>query len=337
MQTQFRIIAVLALVAISSIAKAEEHDVVTLKSGNRLMGSVNSLSRGTLSFSIAGAGDVDINWSNTETLESVTVLDVELRSGRKVRGTLRTPSPGKLEIKEDGNTEIVDKADVVWMLPIGTTFLKRTSGSIDAGIAALQASSELDVSINAEASNRTKNYLTGATYSSLLRRRNEANSQWRNYFQINSRRYLGDRWFVLGKLGLEQDQQLDLDLRTLIYGAIGRTIIQTNATVLSVYGGMDYDRENYDGFPISNSPEGLGSVEWDWFDAGSRTALTSKATTYVTLNRERVRLELTSELRHDLPRSFYGAVGVFESYDSDAPPGKRSNDAGLTITFGRSF
>src|SRR5512133_3294854 len=143
MQTPLRICVVLALVTISSIAKGEEHDVIKLKSGNRLVGSVTQLSRGTLSFSIDGAGAVDINWNNAESLESVTVLDVELKSGKRLRGTLSTPSPGKLEIKADGNAQIVDKAEVVWMLPIATTFLKRTSGSIDFGLAALQANSEV--------------------------------------------------------------------------------------------------------------------------------------------------------------------------------------------------
>jgi hypothetical protein len=142
---------------------------------------------------------------------------------------------------------------------------------------------------------------------------------------------------VLGNLGIEQDQRLDLDLRSVVYGAVGRTLIQSNRTIVAVYGGVDYNRENYGGFPISNSSEGLGAVEWDWFDPGSKTELLSKATTYLTLNRQRVRLEFKSELRHDLPRNFYGAVGVFESFDSDAPAGQHNNDAGLTITFGRSF
>jgi len=337
MRTSLRIFAVFALVAVSLMAKAAEHDVVTLKNGNRLVGSVTELSRGTLSFSIDGAGSVDMNWSNAESLVTVAVLDVELASGKRLRGTLSTPSPGKLEIKADGNTQIVDMTEVVWMLPIATTFLKRTSGSIDGGLAALQADSELDITLNADALNRTKNSLTEGSYASLLRRRNDVNSQWRNYFQINSRRYFGNRWFVLGKVAIEQDERLDLDIRSLVYGAIGRTIIQTNRTILAVHGGVDYDRENYDGFPISNTSEGLGSVEWDWFDAGSRTELESKATTYVTLNRQRVRLELTSELRHDLPKNFYGAIGVFESFDSDPHTAQHNNDAGLTITFGRSF
>jgi hypothetical protein len=319
------------------MAKAAEHDVVKLKSGNRLFGTVTKLSRGTLSFSIEGAGGVDITWSNVESLESVTVLDVELASGQRLKGTLGTQLPGKLEIKSAGNSQVVDMKEVVWMLPIATTFLKRTSGSIDGGLAALQANSEVDVTVDAEFSNRTRNYLTEGSFSSLLRRRNEENSQWRNYFDLNSRRYFGNRWFVLGNLGIEQDQRLDLDLRTVVYGAFGRTLIQSNRTIFAVYGGVDYDRENYGGFPISNSSEGLGAVEWDWFDAGSKTELLSKATTYLTLNRQRVRLEFKTELRHDLPKNFYGAVGVFESYDSDPPSNQHNNDAGLTITFGRSF
>jgi len=336
MRAMVRTFTLHLMVVIASTAYAAEHDTVVLKNGDRLLGSVSSLSRGELSFSIDGAGSVDINWSNIESVETITPLDVELSSGAKLRGTLHSPAPGKLEVKTDTTPQVVEMNEVVRITSIAANFADRTSGSIDVGFDFLQANTEFDLTLNAEAENRTTNYLTEASYETILRHLNGENAQWRNNFELGSRRFLPHRWFVLGRFQLEQDQLLDLDLRTLVYGAVGRYLIQSNRSLLGVHGGIDYDRENYGGLPIDNSPEALGNVEWDWFDIGGKTEFESKATTYITLNRSRLRFEASGQLRHDLTKHYYGALEVFESFDTDSHRGK-NNDVGVSIAIGRSF
>src|SRR5262245_14678134 len=68
-----------------------QNDVVELTTGNRLIGTIRSLYRGELRFSIAGAGTVNINWSNVEVLESARMMDVELASGERLSGAVSSP------------------------------------------------------------------------------------------------------------------------------------------------------------------------------------------------------------------------------------------------------
>ncbi len=337
MQAMARTWTLLTILAFLSTAYAAEHDVVVLTSGNRMTGSVTELSRGELSFDIDGAGTVEINWNNVVSLESSKVLDVELRSGQRFTGSITTPSPGKLEVRSSAGTQGVDLKDVIRIKPIEATFVERTSGSIDGGFSYLQAGNEFDWTLEADAENRTKNYLSTASFDTLLRRREGANDQMRNNFALASRRFLPNRWFVLGHFGVQEDQELDLDLRTLAYGAIGRNLVQSNRTILAVDGGIDWNHEGYGGFPTSNSPEALGTLEWDWFELGGRTELLTEASTFITLNRARTRFELKIDVRHDLVRKFYGEIGLFESFDSSPPNGLHNNDFGITLTIGRSF
>jgi len=87
----------LLLLAATGAAHAQ-NDVVELTTGNRLFGTIGSLYRGELRFSIAGAGTVNINWSNVELLESARVMDVELASGERLSGAVRSPSAKQLEV-----------------------------------------------------------------------------------------------------------------------------------------------------------------------------------------------------------------------------------------------
>src|SRR5262245_65075384 len=99
-QTAFRLVLmVFAALTLSNRVYAVQADTLVLSSGNRVTGSVSGLSRGELSFDIDGAGEVAIDWKNVESLESSRKLDVDLRSGERVSGTIRSPQPGQLEVR----------------------------------------------------------------------------------------------------------------------------------------------------------------------------------------------------------------------------------------------
>lgn len=330
-------LAVLSLLLIAISASASEPDVVVVKSGNRMTGSLSELSSGTLSFSIEGAGSVDIDWHNVVSLVSSQNLDVHMASGVRYSGTISSPSDGKLEIKTASGAKVVDMKDVVLIKPVEATFGQRTSGSVDVGFDVLQANDEIDLTLNAEAENRTKNWLTQTSYESLVRRLNGGNTQLRNFFNIGSRRFLSNRWFVLGQFDIQQDQELDLDLRTLVSGSLGRTLVQNNHAVFSAYAGLDYNHENYGGEPTSNTGEALAALEWDLFGDGGKTEWLTEAKSYYALNQARVRLQLDTDIKRYIFRKIYGKINFFETFDSKPPVAQEGNDYGLTITIGRSF
>lgn len=345
MRTVLCRLTAVVLLAIAATSHAPAEDLVVLTSGNRMTGTVRHLTRGQLNFSIDGVGRVDIDWHNVETLRSVQRLDIELASGERLTGSIAATPPGKIEVTgaTGGATgpKMIDLNDVVRINPIEATFRERTTGSVDLGLDLLAANDEIDWTFNIAAENRTKNYLTEASLSSLVRRHNDETAQQRNRFEIGSRRFLANRWFALGLFEAEEDRELDLDLRVLVGAAMGRTLIQSNRTLFAVYGGLDIAHEEFRGVSQSDDEvvEALAAVEWDWFELGSDgdTALLMKATTYVAPDDGRVRFNLDGSLRHDIASDYYLSLNVYESYNSDPPAGLEKSDLGVAITFGRSF
>jgi hypothetical protein len=339
-------LTLLFLVFAAALAYADEPDVVAIESGNRMTGTIRGLSRGQLSFSVQGgsrgARTISIDWENVVSLKSGTTFDVELSSGKRFAGSLDTPSKDKLEIKTASGPQTVDKKDVIRIAPIQATFRQRTEGSLSAGLDLLQANSEFDLTLEGEVKNRTKNFLSEASLESLVRRSNGTNTQTRNYFDIGTRRFLHDRWFVIGQFDVQQDKSMDLDLRLLAKGGVGRTLFQSNRTTFAAYGGFDYNAERYGAVPgTARSPEALGAVEWDLFDFAGRTELFTNATTFIALDQSRARFELDTGFEHSFFHNafwdFNWGAHFFETYDSKPPAGDRNNDSGLALTLGWSF
>jgi hypothetical protein len=338
MRKKLWIIIFFALVsAVSTFAEGPA--VVVLTSGNRMTGSVSECSRGNLEFSVDGAGTIDIDWGNVASLESTQDLDVELSSGERAQGQIVSIKGDKLEVKTANGITSLEKKNVVRIMPVSATFAERTSGSIDLGFNFFQAQDEGNLTLHAEAEHKTHKSLTNATFFTLLNRRDDADLETRNKFTLGSRRYLGNKNFVLGEFEVHESTQLDIDSRILAKGAFGRTLVQNNRQIFAIYGGLDYDREQYAELASSQSSgEVLGSLEWDIFESGGKTELETHATTYVSFDRARVRLELDTGLRRNLSRNYYWNVHLFEDFDSNPPTAvTHQNDFGIAVGIGRSF
>jgi hypothetical protein len=319
-------------------AQQVDRDVVVLTTDNRLEGEVIGLSRGELAFSIDGAGRVDIDWNNVETLTSARAFDVELESGERLSGSIFSPSAGRLAVTAGTTPATVDTEQVVRITPLAATATDRTSGYVDFGLDFLTANDELDLRINAEVENVMRNFITTFSMDSIVSKVDDETAQRRNYFQLASRRLLENRWFVVGRLHLEEDLELDLDSRTLLGFGGGRTLLQSNRAVVALYGGLAADRERYRGIPgTDETAEAFVTVEWDWFELGADTQVSTNATTYFSFDRSRRRVELDASLRRSIVGNVHWSVSLYESYDSDPPEGLENSDLGLSFAIGRSF
>ncbi|HEY8521527.1 MAG TPA: DUF481 domain-containing protein [Gammaproteobacteria bacterium] len=329
---------VLAWLASASAPAVAADDLVVVASGNRMTGEVVELSRGELTFAIDGAGRVDIDWSNVELLESMRPMQVELGSGEQLSGTLRAPSPDRLVVVTNSGATAVEMRDVIRITPIRGTLLDRTSGSLELGLDTFNANDELDWTLHGEVEHRLQRYLVGLSVDSLVRRRDDAERQQRNDVVLSSRRFLRDRWFALGMLEFEENRELGLRSRGLVGGAIGRTLRQTNRTILALYAGLDYDRERYRDVPdTAEDTEVLGALEWDWFEVSGDTELETRLIVFSSLDESRNRAKLDVTLRREIVRGYYWSVNLYEDYDSDPPADFDDTDFGLGIGFGRQF
>jgi putative salt-induced outer membrane protein YdiY len=329
-----RLIAVCLFALVGHTLHADE---ALLMGGNRLTGTVRNLARGELEFAIDGVGTASIEWSNVERLSSERRMDVELASGERLEGTIASPVPGRLEVTNGAGSREFQMTDIVRIHPIETGFLERASGSVDFGIAALGAHDEKDFTLNLEGEHRTVNYLTEASMSLLVRELDGEKAQDRKDIALAGRRFLSNRWFVIGQLGWEDNQELTLDSRALLGVGAGRVLVQSNRMVLSLYGGVDYAVERYEGIETDRSPEAMGALEFDWFEVGDDTTASTRLAVFRNLDRNRTLVQLDATLHRDFFDNFFWSVTVYEILDGDPPPGAEDNDYGVTVGIGRNF
>ena len=338
--TAYRVlsIAVLSLV-VGSTAHAQRTDVVQVTNGDRITGTVSGLARARLAFRTDSAGTLSIAWGDVVTLTSSETLDVELSSGVRYTGSISSPSPGRLMVQTaSGPSPSIDMKEVIRLTPIGAVFRARTTGSIDFGVNFTKADKARSYTLDIDAANRTRSYETLVDFDSWLQRREDTDTLTRNKLLLDVRRLLPQRWYVVAKFGFQEDDELDLDWRLLVGSGVGRKLIQSNRMLLSVEGGLDYDGESYDSEDSTNhSAELFGGVDWDYFSPRWSTETTVVATTYISLERQRARLELDAQLRREFFWDLYWAVNIFESFDSDPRGDRERSNVGLAFNVGWTF
>lgn len=313
-------------------------DVVQVANGDRFTGTVSRLDRGKLSFSTDAAGTIAISWSQVVRLTSSQKLDVETTSGARFSGPITSPGDGRLQVRtESGLTSPIDMQDIVRITPIVSGFRERTSGSIDAGLSYRTSENTTNYTLDGTALYGGRSYEVEATLASWLSRRDDADREAQNDLVVDLRRLLPRRWFALATIEGQQNDELSLDWRFLVGGGVGRRLIQTQEILLSAHGGVNYDAERYAGLSTDHSAEAFVGADWDWLPAGGAVEARVAGTTFASLARGRVRVELDAHVTRDLFWRLYWAVHALQSFDSDPPGDARRSDFGVSSTIGWSF
>lgn len=314
-------------------------DVVTIEKGDRLTCEIKGLERGRLTISTDPLDTVSVYWDRIELLASPRVFEVELSDGQRYFGALGGVVRRHLTVGVGAAAIDLAMDDVIRITPLEAGFWHRINGNVDAGFSFNKADLETRWTLNAAAEYRSRKHEGNASLSSQLTVRDQADELSRNTVNVAGRRLLTHRWFGVVFGQLQQNQELSLDLRSVLGGGAGRYLVQSNSTVLQVFSGLVYTRERFTDASWRNSPELAVGTTWDWFSARSNDIdLSTTAVGYFNVGGQgRTRFELQSALRFEFLKDFYCSVNGYNSYDSKPPEGNANADAGLSLTLGWKF
>ena len=157
---------------------------------------------------------------------------------------------------------------------------------------------------------------------------------------------LTPRLFAFGRLGLDGDQLIDLNVRAALAGGLGYKLIDTPQTSFELFGGAGYTTDRYD------TPQTIGGKTGTRFSRASLylgqasshqlTATTSfkqRLDLYPGLSGDKAMLaKFTASLNVAISSTLGLSVGVVDTYNSKPPSGAKKNDlgvfTGLTVKFG---
>jgi Protein of unknown function, DUF481 len=282
-----------------------------------------------------------VHWAEVAGVSSPRDFEVTLESGDRLYGALGFgPTAGQLVVTQQllpGQT--VALAEVTSIVPIGSSLWSRIDGNFDVGLTVAQANRETHYTVNGGGSYRSRRYRIGTSLASQLTSREDADRILRNTLTLNGSRLYDNRWFVTVLGQIQQNDELQLNLRTVGGAGGGRALSTTNHRSIAVYSGLVYTREQFVDQPVDNSAEVAVGAQADFFTPKNNDfTLTNNIVTYYSVSgRGRARVELQSAWRHEFLSDFYWSLNGIESFDSDPPNSEKRNDFSLSLSIGWKF
>jgi hypothetical protein len=240
----------------------------------------------------------------------------------------------------EGGAEL-EMPEIVSITPIERGFWQRLDGSFDLGVTATQSNDLRQYSIGLNASYRTERFLRTLQISSLFSRQTGAEDVNRHAGSFAWTRFLKKKKFLLTFGQVQQNDELDLDLRLMVGIAGGRFLVHTNRTLLGLSGGLAFSEEDYgEGNDFDNNLEALLALRYQYYTFDTpKTNIAVDLVVFPSLTVSgRYRIEFDASLRHELVKDFFWDLSFLDSFDSDPPTlGAVNNDWSLVTSFGYSW
>lgn len=339
----FRVFCLLFALLTPISAVLAKTDVVVLKNGDRITCDIKQLERGQLRVSTDSMGTVYIKWEDVLRLHSSADFIVELMDGSRIVGKLAEASAdGRMRVVRGSREQPLDLHDVVWMDPFVSdpSFTERWDGSFSVGVDIARTNRERNLRGAFDLRRRGEDYLARMDGSAFLRSREDRSDSVRANLSASYRGLLEQRWFWATLGSLERNDELGIDLRTLVGAGYGRVLQQSTRSLWSLAGGLALVSEQRAGDDDDeNNLEGFLNTRYEYFLLFSpKTTLTAELTVYPSITDSgRFRSNLNFYLRREVISDLFLDLRFYGSQDNRSADEGASTDYGIFTSIGYSF
>jgi putative salt-induced outer membrane protein YdiY len=333
-------------------------DQVTLKNGDRLSGNILKYDGKNLVLKSELAGEVTIPWENVTGVTSTQPLNVTLKDGQRVVGTVTTDGT-KLQIatKETGSvTAARESVQYIRSLPDQVAYdaeieryksprlIDLWTGTFDLGFAEAHGNANTETfTLGANAVRATSRDKITVYYTQIY---SSSNATGTSLTTANAKRgglgyelNVHPKMFVFGSVDLENDQFQSLDLRFVPAGGVGYHALKTDKTMLDLSLGMAANEEFFSTGLHRTSAEVLVGEELA-HKFTKTTSLHEKLVFYPNVSsvgNYRMNFDISAVAAIKKWMSFQ--VSASDRYLSDPVAGRKANDilftTGLRFTFAK--
>ena len=320
----------------------DKTDVVWITNGDRITGEIKQLGHGKLQVDTDSLGQILIEWDDISRIESDFQFQFERTDGTRITGTIEeSPKQHKITVVSEEQTSSFVHENIVRISQIEDTFWERLQGSMTFGYSFTKASDVAQGNLGFRATHRTEERSFTLDGSTIITSDQADQNTQRSNLSLNMTRFRKNRWFNSYLLGFESNDELGLDLRTSFGAGIGRYVIQTNTSELSVIGGLVGTGESLQGDVSSQeNVEGLLGVDYSRYIFDDPTVdLSARLYAFPSITESgRTRAQLDINLRWELIKDLFWDLSYYNTFDSDPPSGSEStSDYGFVTSFGYSF
>jgi hypothetical protein len=306
---------------------AQQPDTVVLRSGHPVIGEVEHLRRGSLSFDTDEMDLVKIDWDDIAFVLSASHFEVTLSSGDQYFGSLAGADTATLVVVGVDRSDTLAFGDVVEIEAIEQGFFARTNGFIDLGTNVARANRLASLLVKGRFNYSGPDWgfaLTGESYwqrQQTVDAANDTTTQTtkRNASGLTVNRSLGAQWLLVGSWQLEQNQELELDRRLLAGFGGGYQVIRSRGIEWYVGAGGAVNDERYIGEAPYTSAELQVVTAFDAFDVGDVNLYTSVTTYTSPADGGRFRMDVDARIAWEIFGDFTIGLNVTERFDSRPP------------------
>jgi len=323
-------------------ANAAKTDIVVLINGNAVTGEIKSLDFGSLRYSTDSMGTVNIDWEDIVNVTSNQNLQIEVIDGTRYYGLLTAPEERHtIRLKTPSAVYDFQMTEVIRIIPIETdeNFWQRLDGSFSFGLQTQKSTEITTSSVSGDISYRAREYLVGLRLTSNITDQPAEETTARQTVQVNYQRFKTNRWFTDWFTSWEKNDELGIESRLSLGGALGRYIVQTNKNQLSITAGAQAARERFTGDDEpTTKPEGRIEIRYLHRNLVPEASITFTTKIYPSLeDLSSYRAETDLSFRREFVEDLFFDITVGHSYLSDPTTDAESVDYAITTSLGYSF
>lgn len=325
---------------ISLPVHAKFDDTLFLKNGDRLSGEIKELHRDILRYKTDAMGTVHIRWEDIQSLQTEQFLRIELKSGRRLIGSLSAADAAEhVTIATRSTTELHHRDDLVAFVPLKLQqgWIDRLDGSIKFGLNGTKASN-IRWNLGVDTLYRGEDWEVSSRWDSIITTRSEEDSSERIAFTTNYRNVLANRWFWNALIGYDKNDELGIDDRWSLGGGGGRFLVRSNAIELMLQTGLLASRE-FRIDAINDQLEAYLGMSFAWFQHHfPKTDIRTDVTLLPSLTDSgRLRTNWDVSVAREIIGDLKLDLSVYYSTDNKSPEEAAANDWGIVTSLEYSF
>lgn len=321
----------------------QKTDVVYMQNGDRITGEIRSLEKGSLSIKPDYvSSSIIVDWTKVDRLESSQLFVVVDPHGNSYLGSFgKSTEKNVLHIVGPEGASLPHDS-VIEISEIGSTFVKRMRGNIDAGLSVPGPNQPNDLSVQAGLTYQSERQIYSLTSSSQFTTQenapdvNETTVKSSAFYQLRH-----SNWYAGAIANFLSSSEQQIALQSTVGAALAKRLIFTSKTDLTTIGGLGYTRQrNASGAQSTGNRNSLDSafaVQYSTFRFDSTTFDTA-AWVYPSLTSPgHVRFTFNQDVYYKFLGDFYIRISFYDNYDNQPVIGAPANNPGGSTSVGWSF
>ena len=315
-----------------------QRDSLVMRNGDLLVGEIKDMNKGVLVMKTSYSDkDFSIEWDKVREAYGRGRFLLMLTDGRRVNGRFYSEKANNrlVIIDEDGVADYVALDELVYIKGLKTNFWGRASASIDVGFNMAKANALKQYTANIKMGFLADAWQVDANYNHLYAQQDNVDPNRRVDGGINFKYFLQRDWFVASSISFLSNTEQALKLRLSGSAGVGNFITRTNHAYWAVAGGLSFNNEQFlNTTPSRRSLEVYAGTELNLFDIGDLSFYFKPAVYYSITESGRWRMDLTTNLKYDLPKDFYIKTNLTLNYDNRPAEAGNTTDYVWAVSFG---